>query len=122
MKEHTQLAQQIIDLSGGKENITLITNCMTRVRLEVKDMDLVNTEKIKGLKGVFGVYVDAQVQVVVGPGTAKKVADEALAIWGGASRQTSQPTETYQADKEKAKEIAAKNKQAIKSKQKVSKV
>ena len=122
MKEHTQLAQQIIDLSGGKENITLITNCMTRVRLEVKDMDLVNTEKIKGLKGVFGVYVDAQVQVVVGPGTAKKVADEALAIWGGASRQTSQPTVTYQADKEKAKEIAAKNKQAIKSKQKVSKV
>lgn len=122
MKEHTQLAQQIIDLSGGKENITLITNCMTRVRLEVKDMDLVNTEKIKGLKGVFGVYVDAQVQVVVGPGTAKKVADEALAIWGGASRQTSQPTETYQADKEKAKEIAAKNKQAIKRKQKVSKV
>ena len=122
MKEHTQLAQQIIDLSGGKENITLITNCMTRVRLEVKDMDLVNTEKIKGLKGVFGVYVDAQVQVVVGPGTAKKVADEALAIWGGASRQTSQPTETYQADKEKTKEIAAKNKQAIKSKQKVSKV
>lgn len=122
MKEHTQLAQQIIDLSGGKENITLITNCMTRVRLEVNDMDLVNTEKIKGLKGVFGVYVDAQVQVVVGPGTAKKVADEALAIWGGASRQTSQPTETYQADKEKAKEIAAKNKQAIKSKQKVSKV
>ena len=122
MKEHSQLAQQIIDLSGGKENITLITNCMTRVRLEVKDMDLVNTEKIKGLKGVFGVYVDAQVQVVVGPGTAKKVADEALAIWGGASRQTSQPTETYQADKEKAKEIAAKNKQAIKSKQKVSKV
>ncbi len=122
MKEHSQLAQQIIDLSGGKENITLITNCMTRVRLEVNDMDLVNTEKIKGLKGVFGVYVDAQVQVVVGPGTAKKVADEALAIWGGASRQTSQPTETYQADKEKAKEIAAKNKQAIKSKQKVSKV
>lgn len=122
MKEHSQLAQQIIDLSGGKENITLITNCMTRVRLEVKDMDLVNTEKIKGLKGVFGVYVDAQVQVVVGPGTAKKVADEALAIWGGASRQTSQPTETYQADKEKAKEIAAKNKQAIKRKQKVSKV
>ena len=122
MKEHSQLAQQIIDLSGGKENITLITNCMTRVRLEVNDMDLVNTEKIKGLKGVFGVYVDAQVQVVVGPGTAKKVADEALAIWGGASRQTSQPTETYQADKEKTKEIAAKNKQAIKSKQKVSKV
>lgn len=122
MKEHSQLAQQIIDLSGGKENITLITNCMTRVRLEVNDMDLVNTEKIKGLKGVFGVYVDAQVQVVVGPGTAKKVADEALAILGGASRQTSQPTETYQADKEKAKEIAAKNKQAIKSKQKVSKV
>ena len=122
MKEHSQLAQQIIDLSGGKENITLITNCMTRVRLEVNDMDLVNTEKIKGLKGVFGVYVDAQVQVVVGPGTAKKVADEALAIWGGASRQTSQPTETYQADKEKAKEIAAKNNQAIKSKQKVSKV
>ena len=47
MKEHTQLAQQIIDLSGGKENITLITNCMTRVRLEVKEMDLVNTEKSK---------------------------------------------------------------------------
>ena len=57
MKEHghAELAQQIIDLSGGKDNITLITNCMTRVRLEVKDRNLVNTEKLKGLKGVFGV-------------------------------------------------------------------
>lgn len=122
MNGHSQLAQQIIDLSGGKENITLITNCMTRVRLEVNDITLVDTEKIKSLKGVFGVYVDAQVQVVVGPGTAKKVADEALSIWRGTPSQVTKATETYQSDKEKAKEIAAKNKQTIKGKQKVSKV
>ncbi len=123
MKErgNAELAKQIIDLSGGNENITLITNCMTRVRLEVKDMDLVAIEKLKALKGVFGVYVDAQVQVVVGPGTAKKVAEEAKEIWNGGGAAVS-ASKSHQADKEKAKEIAAKNKQAIKEKQKVSKV
>ena len=66
-----QMAQSILQFTGGKGNICMVSNCMTRVRLEVNDLSVVQIDQIKALKGVFGVHVDAQVQVIVGPGTAR---------------------------------------------------
>ena len=62
-----QMAQSILQFTGGKGNIRMVSNCMTRVRLEVNDLSVVQIDQIKALKGVFGVHVDAQVQVIVGP-------------------------------------------------------
>ena len=62
-----QMAQSILQFAGGKENIRMVSNCMTRVRLEVNDPAAVQIDRIKALEGVFGVHVDAQVQVIVGP-------------------------------------------------------
>lgn len=110
-----QMAQSILQFTGGKENIRMVSNCMTRVRLEVNDPSVVQIDQIKALKGVFGVHVDAQVQVIVGPGTAAKVAACLQELLGDAHKAAGQ------ADKETAQEIAARNKQVIKSRQKVSK-
>lgn len=110
-----QMAQSILQFTGGKGNIRMVSNCMTRVRLEVNDPSVVQIDQIKALKGVFGVHVDAQVQVIVGPGTAAKVAACLQELLGDAHKAAGQ------ADKEAAQEIAARNKQVIKGRQKVSK-
>ncbi|WP_258019567.1 PTS transporter subunit EIIB, partial [Brachyspira hampsonii] len=36
-----------MNLLGGRANIVKVNNCATRLRLEVKDADKVNTEEIK---------------------------------------------------------------------------
>ena len=64
---HDEVAAAILPLLGGKENITLIDNCVTRLRLGVKDSSLVQKEELKKL--VAGVLVPSKtaVQVVIGP-------------------------------------------------------
>lgn len=114
MKDYGSLAEAIIRLSGGAENILHVTNCMTRVRLEVADQGKVDQAGIKALKGVLGLLMDAQVQVIVGPSVASKVAGEVKQLLAGGG-------ETGKSNKELAKEIAARNKQVVKSKQKETK-
>jgi PTS system N-acetylglucosamine-specific IIC component len=73
---YTEIAAIILKGIGGKENITSIDNCVTRLRLEVKDQALVN-EKIIKSAGVSGVIRPGKtsVQVVVGT-QVQFVADE----------------------------------------------
>ena len=64
---YTQVASIILEGIGGKENVTSIDNCITRLRLEIKDYTLVDEKKIKSA-GVAGVVRPGKtsVQVVVG--------------------------------------------------------
>lgn len=71
-----ELAKKLVELVGGKDNVDKATNCMTRLRLTVKNADLVKGEEIKNTEGVMGYIVDGNsLQIVLGPGKAKKVAD-----------------------------------------------
>ena len=72
----TEVAAIILEGVGGKENVASIDNCITRLRLEVKDNTLVNEKKIKSA-GVSGVIRPGKtsVQVVVGT-KVQFVADE----------------------------------------------
>ena len=72
----TEVAAIILEGVGGKENVASIDNCITRLRLEVKDNTLVNEKKIKSA-GVAGVIRPGKtsVQVVVGT-KVQFVADE----------------------------------------------
>ena len=73
------LAKNIVDSLGGKDNIKKIFNCMTRMRSEIKDNSKVNEEKLKNIDGVLGLVKEGNsYQVVLGPGKAKKVTDEAI--------------------------------------------
>ena len=50
----TEIAKIILEGVGGKENVTSVDNCITRLRLEIKDYTAVNEKKIKSA-GVAGV-------------------------------------------------------------------
>jgi PTS system sucrose-specific IIC component len=71
-----ELANKLVELMGGKDNVLRVANCMTRMRAEIKDTSLVKVNEIKSTEGVLG-YVDDgnAVQIVLGPGKAKKITD-----------------------------------------------
>ncbi len=55
MEKNQQIAASVLELVGGKENISFVTHCMTRLRLNLKDESIVDDEKVKKIKGVLGV-------------------------------------------------------------------
>lgn len=61
------VAAIILEGLGGKENVVSLDNCITRLRLEVKDHTQVNEKKIKSA-GIAGVIRPSKtaVQVIVG--------------------------------------------------------
>ena len=62
-----ELAQKILELSGGEKNITLATHCATRLRLVVKSEAEVNLKAIDTLEGVLKAqHSGGQLQVVIG--------------------------------------------------------
>lgn len=75
-EKFAKMAAVIYDGLGGDENVVSVDNCITRLRLEVKDMDKVDQEKIKST-GVPGIKVvgETSIQVIVGT-QVQFVADE----------------------------------------------
>ena len=73
---YTEIAKKILAGCGGKGNIVSIDNCVTRLRLEVRDMTAVNDKAIKAA-GVAGVIRPGKtsVQVIIGT-KVQFVADE----------------------------------------------
>ena len=65
--DYTEIAKKILAGCGGKGNIVSIDNCVTRLRLEVRDMTAVNDKAIMAA-GVAGVIKPGKtsVQVIVG--------------------------------------------------------
>ena len=74
--DYTAIAATVLEGVGGKENVTSIDNCITRLRLEVKDYTAVDEKKIKSA-GVAGVVRPGKnsVQVIIGT-QVQFVADE----------------------------------------------
>ena len=72
----TEVAKIILEGVGGKENVASIDNCITRLRLEIKDYTKVDEKKIKSA-GVAGVIRPGKtsVQVIIGT-KVQFVADE----------------------------------------------
>ncbi len=65
-KDYEQLATQIVELVGGKDNIAHAAHCVTRLRITPKDASLVKLDELKKL-GVIGAQtVGNQVQVIIG--------------------------------------------------------
>lgn len=67
MSKYLEIAQQIVEYVGGIDNIDSVTNCMTRLRFTLKNVNLADVEKIESLKAVQGVVnKNGQFQVVIG--------------------------------------------------------
>lgn len=87
-----QLAQKIIELIGGKENINDAWHCQTRLRFKLVDEAKAQTEAIKQLDGVINVLSKGGVyQVVIGPNVADVFGElEPLLDLKQESKQTAQ--------------------------------
>ncbi|MDF2905506.1 MAG: glucose transporter subunit [Herbinix sp.] len=74
--DFTAVAAKVLEGLGGKVNITSVDNCVTRLRIEIKDYTAVDEKKIKAA-GVAGVIRPSKtsVQVVIGT-QVQFVADE----------------------------------------------
>ncbi|WP_066890294.1 PTS transporter subunit EIIB [Clostridium nigeriense] len=80
---NAEIARNLVELVGGKENILSVANCMTRCRLELKDYSKVDMERIKKSEGALGVVkAEGQLQVIYGPGKVNKVTTEVSKIVG----------------------------------------
>ncbi len=74
--DFTSMAAIILEGLGGKDNVTSVDNCITRLRLEIKDYTAVDEKKIKSA-GISGIIRPSKtsVQVIIGP-KVQFVADE----------------------------------------------
>lgn len=72
--DFNKIAQEIVLNIGGKDNISVLEHCATRLRIVVKDNSKVNTENLKNIKGIGGYfYQSGQHQIIIGTGKVNKV-------------------------------------------------
>ncbi|WP_281285085.1 PTS glucose/sucrose transporter subunit IIB [Cellulomonas persica] len=66
-ESHLSKAEQILAALGGDANVVDLEPCITRLRVEVSDAQLVDEQALKA-SGAFGVVRSGRiVQVIVGP-------------------------------------------------------
>lgn len=64
---NAELAAALFTYLGGKENLLVVDNCATRLRLEVSNSDLVQVDKIKKLTAGVIKPSKTDVQIIIGP-------------------------------------------------------
>lgn len=65
--KYEQLAKDIIKNVGGKENVSNVVHCITRLRFKLKDEGKANTDALKNMDGVITVMKSGgQYQIVIG--------------------------------------------------------
>ena len=67
MGKYENLAKEIVKNIGGKDNVSSLTHCITRLRFKLKDESKANDDVIKNMDGVVTVMKSGgQYQVVIG--------------------------------------------------------
>ncbi|OCF94336.1 PTS beta-glucoside transporter subunit EIIBCA [Gilliamella sp. wkB195] len=80
--DYQKIAQQILELVGGKENIINLTHCFTRLRFQLNDSKKANREKLLQTEGVISVVESSgQYQVVLG-NKVTKIYEQLLPLIG----------------------------------------
>lgn len=67
-KMYDKVAELVIEGLGGKNNIVRVENCVSRLRVDLKDINVVNKEKLKE-SGTTGIFFPSKnhIHVVFGP-------------------------------------------------------
>ncbi len=76
-QDYRENVKTLIRFLGGSGNIVSVTNCMTRLRVTVKDASAADEEKLRAQEEVMGLVHDREndIEIVVGPGKSRKYAD-----------------------------------------------
>lgn len=76
MASNQEIAKNVLEAVGGKDNVTQVTHCMTRLRLNLKDQGIPNDDEVKAIKGVLGVARSGgQYQIIIGQNVPKVYAE-----------------------------------------------
>lgn len=68
------LAMEIARAIGPKANVRSLTNCMTRLRVELKKRDEERLRELASVEGVLGMHTSGEeLQVILGPSRVQKV-------------------------------------------------
>ncbi|WP_080146876.1 PTS transporter subunit EIIC [Marinilactibacillus piezotolerans] len=114
-----QIAKEIYEQIGGTRNVNTLINCMTRVRIDLKDPSLVNDESVKQINGVLGTVEEDTYQIILGPGLAAKVANEMGSIADLSVEEEGSPSEDqalFSKDTDHLDQLTAQNKAAQREK------
>ncbi|HEM4972838.1 TPA: PTS glucose transporter subunit IIA [Streptococcus suis] len=65
--KYKNTALAILEAVGGEKNVLRATHCVTRLRLELKDENIVSDERVKSISGVLGIMKkNGQYQIILG--------------------------------------------------------
>ncbi|GIN62473.1 PTS fructose transporter subunit IIB [Robertmurraya siralis] len=81
-EQFQKVAEDVLKAIGGKDNVSHVTHCMTRLRFNLKDESLPDEEEVKKIQGVIGVMkTGGQFQVIIGQ-TVDKVYQSLVEVGG----------------------------------------
>lgn len=65
--DYKAMSEDILEYIGGKENLTNVNHCATRLRLKLKNTEVVNKIELQKINGVLGVEIAGEeTQIIVG--------------------------------------------------------
>ena len=78
---NTKIAKSVIEAIGGKDNVSSVAHCATRLRIMVKDKEKIDTNRVENIEKVQGAFFNAgQFQIIFGTGTVNRIYDEVVSL------------------------------------------
>ncbi|HEP1250273.1 sucrose-specific PTS transporter subunit IIBC [Streptococcus pyogenes] len=79
--DNRQIAAEVIEALGGRENVRSVAHCATRLRVIVYDEGKIDKEKAEAIDKVKGAFFNSgQYQMIFGTGTVNNIYDEVVAL------------------------------------------
>ncbi|MBX9075900.1 PTS beta-glucoside transporter subunit IIBCA [Streptococcus anginosus] len=79
--ENKDIAKAVIEAIGGRDNVSSVAHCATRLRVMVKDEAKIDKDRVENLEKVQGAFFNSgQYQIIFGTGTVNKIYDEVVAL------------------------------------------
>lgn len=95
--DYRQMAEQILQGVGGKENVAMLTHCATRLRFNLVDESKADDKKVQSIKGVSGISnKGGQYQVIIGSDVGEPYKELKDMGVGGSEENTAKQPEKKQ--------------------------
>ena len=74
--KYQAMSETVLKAVGGKENITSVTHCATRLRIDARDTSIIDLQLAKSADQALGAVVSGgQLQVIIGPNVTEAYND-----------------------------------------------
>ena len=81
MSENRRIAEEVIEAVGGRENISSVAHCATRLRIMVNNKELIDQKKVEDIQKVKGAFFNSgQYQIIFGTGTVNRIYEEVAGL------------------------------------------